>query len=296
MYLIIGANGFIGNKAYWALKAAGMAVKGTYFPDPHNLDEPDAIYLNLEQTDFKAIKELEGVKGVILCHGISGLDQCKQQPERTRQINVENTGRLLHCFNPQLVKVVFLSTSLIYAGDKNGPTEQDEPHPCTEYGRQKVAVEKFIISHFRRALILRLTKVFGVEKGDHTLFTSWLDRMIAGQKIKTATDSYISPVFVNDLVRQLVALLERDLSGVFNLGGQQVNTLAAFGRQLAGRFGFADRIEEVKTSELGLIENRPKFNSVDSGKLWRTISPDLTPMETCFGLLENNYGIKVAKI
>jgi len=278
------------------LKTASLAVKGTYFPDQLNMDKQDAVYLNLERTDFKAIKALEGVTSVILCHGISGLDQCKQQPERTRKINVENTNRLLQCFDSQLVKVIFLSTSLVYAGDMDSPTEQDEPHPGTEYGRQKAAVEKFIVSHFRRVLILRLTKVFGVEKEDHTLFTNWMDKMLVGTKIKVATDSFISPLFVNDLVKQMIALLERDHAGVFNMGGQQVNTIAAFGRQLADRFSFAERIEEVKISELGLLENRPKFNSVDSGKLWRKIAQTLTPMESCFELLANSYKIKAAKL
>ncbi len=90
-------------------------------------------------------------------------------------------------FCTQLIKVVFLSTSLVYAGDDVAHTEQDEPPPITEYGRQKVAVGKFINENFHNALILRLTKIFGVEKGDDTLFPAdRLDRMSSGQTIRVA--------------------------------------------------------------------------------------------------------------
>jgi len=295
MYLIIGANGFIGNHVYQALKADGRTVKGSFLPAPRNLAAADAVYLDLERPDFTPIQSLQGIECVILCHGISSLDQCRMHPERTRLINVENTCRLLECFDPSQTRIVFLSSSLVYKGDRDAPSEQEKPQPITEYGRQKADVEAFILRRFSRALVLRLTKIFGLTPGDQTLFTQWADRLRAGQKINVATDSSISPVYVNDLVIQLRALLYSQFTGVFNLGGQQSATLAAWGHQLAGRLGFEDQVDEIEINALGLVECRARFNSVDSSKLWQAIGKILTPMDTCFELLKTNYGIKGAQ-
>lgn len=292
MYLIVGANGFIGGSIYRAAKNARMAVKATYYPEPGNLAVEDASYLNLETPDFRDIMGWRDISTVFLCHGISSLDQCKMQPERTRLINVENTVRLLQCFDPHAVKVVFLSTSLVYDGTYATPTEQEAPHPLTEYGRQKMAVEDFVRHHCSNALILRMTKILGVERGDGTLFTSWLDRMLDGQTVKVASDSHISPVYVQDLIRMLTVMLERDLRGCYNFGGNETRSLATWGMRLASRFGMARLVEEVRMSELGLRETRPVYASVDSTKLWKDIGSHLTPVEEGFEMIARNYGMR----
>jgi dTDP-4-dehydrorhamnose reductase len=295
MHLIIGANGFIGSRLYRAAKEARSDVRGTYYPSPGILSGEEAAYLDLETPDFRSIAAWRDPEVVFLCHGISSLDQCKAQSERTHLINVQNTLRLLQCFDPQVVKVVFFSTSLVYAGDTPTPTEQEMPHPNTEYGRQKMAVEDYITHHFPNALILRMTKILGVDRGDGSLFTSWLDRMLTGQTVKVASDSYISPVFVQDLVRMLRVMLERDLRGCYNFGGLDIQTLATWGRRLASSFGMTRLVEEVKMSDLGLQETRPVYASVDSGKLWQDIGSHLTPVEEGLELMARNYGMRLTR-
>lgn len=289
-YLIVGASGFIGNRLYRSLKKRRDKVKGTYFPDNKNIDADDAVYLDLEKGEFDRNNDAGSFKYVVLCHGISNVDCCKLESDKTRRVNVENTVNYLKTFDPKGTVPLMLSTSMVYNGKDPVPLEDDIPAPIVEYGRQKLEVERFIEERFPRHIILRLTKVFGVQKNDGTIFTSWLDRFEKRESVPATDDLFISPVYVDDVIAVLLALMDKELSGKYNLGGQWIETIHWFCKRVAARFAVPENlVRRVSAGALGFVETRPKYNSLCSDKVLTATEAKLTDYEKSFNLMAKNY-------
>lgn len=290
MFLIIGASGFIGNKLYLDLKRRGLDVKGTYHTDASNLS--GGLYLDLLNGNFEEVLKLKELTHIILCHGISNIESCKKDTELSHRINVTNTIGLLNHLKGSGIVTIYFSTSMVYDGEKKYPDETEKPNPLNEYGRQKLSVEHYIKETFDKYIILRLTKVFGVERSDKTLFTSWLDKLMNKERIYTADDIFISPVFIMDVIRVVDALVNGSHYGVYNIGGEDIMSIYAFSISLAEFFRYdTNRIQHMSIKDFNFTEKRPKFNSVDPTKVKETTNVALTPYKRCFRLMANNYEI-----
>lgn len=292
MILVIGASGFIGNKVYQYFKEGDIEVKGTYFSNSNKIDKEGKIYLNLESGDITEIKKLKGLNHAIFCHGISDIEKCRNDQTFSNLVNVKNTFKLLEYCKDTNVIPVYLSTNMVFDGKDKLPSETDAPSPILEYGKQKLDVENFIINNFEKYIILRLTKVFGVEKGDGTLFTSWLDKLLMNENIIVAKDIFISPIYVADVVKIIVFLLENQDYGIFNLGGPEIGKPSDFAEKMVMFFGFdLNLVKKVLISSFAFAEGRPRFNSLDSKNIRQSSGIYLTALDDCLVKIGINYGI-----
>lgn len=297
MLLIIGASGFIGNKLYNHFKSKGLDVKGTYYSKTFEGAEKDGIYLDFNDSDFSSILKLEDLTHVFLCHSITGIDACKINRDISYKINVTNTTELLKHFIHTNVVPIYLSTDMVYSGTKKNFAESDAPAPPTEYGRQKVEVENYITKEFNKYIILRLTKVYGVEKDDQTLFTSWLGSLIKHKTIYSADDILISPIFVKDVIHALDSLVFGKHYGIFNLGGQETLTRYECSLKLAEFFNLdSSFIQRCSIKDFNFVEPRPLYNSLNSSKVRAATGIKLTSLEDSFKLikkLRNKRGVEI---
>jgi dTDP-4-dehydrorhamnose reductase len=288
--LIIGASGFIGNKLYSYFKSKGAEVKGTYHSKTFEGAEKDGIYLDLGSPDFSNILGLKDLTHIFFCNGVTNIDQCKINRNSSYKINVTNTIKLLDNFRHTRAVPVYLSTDMVYSGIQKEYTESDVPAPSTEYGRQKLEVEKYIEAQFSNYIILRLTKVYGVGKGDQTLFTSWLDSLMMYETIFSAADIFISPIFVMDVVHALDCLVTRKHHGIFNLGGHETATRYEFSQRLAHFFTCdLSLIEKRSINDFQFVEPRPLYSRLFSSKIIETTGIELKSIEDCFKLMAENY-------
>lgn len=292
MILIVGASGFIGNKLYAFLKKNKFDVRATYCTNDCNLLENEKIYLDLKNGDFSEIFKFNELTHVFFCHGISNIERCKIESDLSYTVNVTNTINFMKYLQKLDVVPIYFSTNMVYIGKKQNPTELDYPEPITEYGKQKLIVEQHIKNTFNKYIILRSTKVFGVEKGDQTLFTGWLDKLAKNEKIYAADDIFISPIFIMDILKITMILMDGNHYGIYNLGGKNTLSIYNFSKTFAEFCGFdLSLIQKVTNKDFNFIEARPMYNSVDSTKVKRTTNVDLTSYEDCFGVILNNYGI-----
>jgi len=297
LFLIVGASGFIGNKLYNHFKSKGLDVKGTYYSKTFKGAEKDGIYLDFNDSDFSNILQLKGLTHIFLCHGMTGIDECKINRDISYKINVTNTTELLKNFTYSNVIPIYLSTSMVYRGTKKNFAESDTPAPSTEYGKQKVEVENYITKEFNKYIILRLTKVYGVEKDDQTLFTSWLDSLIEHKTIYSADDILISPIFVMDVVHALDGLVFGKYYGIFNLGGQETLTRYECSLKLAKFFNLdSSFIQRCSIRDFNFVEPRLRYSALNSSKVIAATGIKLTSLEDSFKLikkLRNKRGLEI---
>ena len=92
--LVVGASGFLGRHIYKHFKAAGNLVTGTFCS---NQADPSMIRFDLNMDDLESIDDFseETDKCAILCAAETRLDTCENEREKSYQINVASTIRLI---------------------------------------------------------------------------------------------------------------------------------------------------------------------------------------------------------
>jgi len=68
-----------------------------------------------------------------------------------------------------------------------------------------------------RFLIVRLSKVYGLECGDKTLIDDIAQTLMQGNLLRAATDQIFCPTFIDDVVDHLMAAQAARMTGIINL-------------------------------------------------------------------------------
>lgn len=210
---ILGASGFIGEyiwKDYLRFQpdCLGTASKGLK-PGLEIFDlRSDPAALNLAE---------RGYEEVIIAGARSLVGDCQNNPEETYEVNVTGTLRFIEHCRASNIRIIFLSSDYVFPGTTGGYTEDSTPGPTTEYGRQKWAVEQQLAEWGGDTLVVRLSKIYGLRKGDGTLLDELVDNLIHNRPVRVANDQFFSPTWVGDVVGALKAILSRKLRGTIHL-------------------------------------------------------------------------------
>ena len=146
------------------------------------------------------------------------VDDCERDPVGSSRVNVAGTLELARRLSGRGIVPVFLSSDYVFAGtDPAGYADDSETNPTTEYGRQKAEVEAALAASGRPFTVLRLSKVFGLTRGDGTLLDEMAAKLTAGGIVSAATDQVFCPAWVGDVVRAAIAVQRAGLRGVVNL-------------------------------------------------------------------------------
>lgn len=264
-FLIIGASGFIGSHLLRHVVACSHEVIGTRSQSTN----ADLLRFDL-RTDrlLPRLPEefLDERCHVVVCSAISRIDRCFREPEVTRLINVEQTIQLIDDVADQCASVVFLSTSHAFDGKRGNFNEDDPTTPISEYGRQKVAVEKYLMENVPNALIARLDKVVGDRLDERHLFSEWYELIKTGKPIRCIDGQLLSPTLVDDVAVAIATGCEQSLRGLYHVSAPEAMSRT----ELANRFVKAAGASIEVTSEpllaFGFADARPLKSALDGGR------------------------------
>ena len=201
--LIVGGDGTIGSALNKRLLAEGFQVTcSTRRPGVYG---DTSLFLDLQDPDsFLPIKDRR-FDAAVLCGAITSIQKCEENPEQTRQVNVDATLALADLLAEAGSHLVFLSTNMVFDGSKPNAQSSDARNPLTEYGRQKAAVEVALLEFNIKASIIRLGKVL---PPNFPLFKEWLERMRSGNCIHPHANRTMAPIslaFATDVLAWLIA-------------------------------------------------------------------------------------------
>ena len=139
-YLILGANGLMGQQFVRLCRERGIDYEGTRFSreNPH-----------LKRIDFLEPASIPGILAeispqvVLNCVNLAGgVNFCEENPEPARKLHLEATKVLVDWCVKNHARFVFFSTDYVFDG-KNPPyKENDETGPLNLYGQLKLESEK----------------------------------------------------------------------------------------------------------------------------------------------------------
>ena len=280
--LIVGSSGFVGSALFReAGKTAGF-VAGTYCHTPCDkrnmlwldlLEDPKALALPKQFTTLSS-------KAAVICACISQVDLCARHREASHKVNVAHTIKLIDLLSREGFRIVYVSTDYVFDGKRGDYTESDRRSPINEYGRQKVAVEDYLLAKRSDSLIVRLSKVCAEYDHPKNLFTTWTEAIGTARRIRCIRGQRFSPSASGDIAKTLLLLTAKGCSGVYHVAGsswRSVDLALYFVKRLR-------RHEDVEVCELdhdqfSFWDPRPLNTSLDTQKLMAVQGLRFQPME-----------------
>jgi len=100
---------------------------------------------------------------VIHTAALTDVDYCEEHHDEALENNVAATEHVIEAANEIDVPIIFFSTDYVFDGKKNGEYEEtDISNPLSFYGKTKRMGEEHILQVSKRALIFRITWLFGI--------------------------------------------------------------------------------------------------------------------------------------
>jgi len=290
---IIGGSGFVGGHLLRAFRRVHPDTIGTSFSresdglQPFDIREPNLASLNLPE---------QGYAAVLIAAANPNVGYCEQNEEASRAVNVRGTLELIRQTVALGMRPIFLSSDYVFDGQVGGHDDDAPTNPSTIYGRQKELVEQELPRLGDNYLIVRLSKIYGVEKGDGTLLDEIASSLAAGKTIRTARDQVFSPTYAQDLASAIMELLSRDVTGRINVCAPRAfcrHELAVdVARAMELDEGVIKRqIEPVSLHDLPGMANRPLNTSMTPSRLARIIELRFTPMENSLRRVAANWAL-----
>lgn len=209
--LITGGAGLIGSHV---IQAAPRFVPGWTVHAPPRRE--------LDLTDFAGVEKWFRKRRpalVLHCAALSRAATCEADPALARRLNIELTRLLVGLARD--VPFVFLSSDLVFNGEKGNYVEEDAVGPLSVYAQTKAAAEEIVRGHPRH-LIVRTSLNYGHSTAGHRAFNeeiiqSWQQ----GRVLTFFSDEFRSPIPAEVTARAVWELVGRKASGVFHLGGAE---------------------------------------------------------------------------
>jgi dTDP-4-dehydrorhamnose reductase len=213
--LVLGGSSYVGG--HLLARLAPGSYTATYAANPApGCVHFDCAAMRLADADIGALADYDTA---LLLLGDTQPDSCVRDPERSHAVNVTGFEAVIDDLLAAGVRPVFVSSEFVFDGRRGNYVESDAADPILLYGRQKLAVERYLASRTDDYTVLRFAKVYGETPGDGTLFTNWLEPVMRGGRLKCAADQYFSPVFVEDVVDALLRAAAHRPAGVYHLAG-----------------------------------------------------------------------------
>ena len=199
------------------------------------------------------------------------VDIAEKEPVAAYQANALAVRNLALACRQSGCRLVHYSTDYVFDGTKGSPyVETDMPHPLGAYGVSKLAGELYAQAYLSDALIIRTSGVFGpagrfTPRGN---FVELMLRLAAGSApIRVVEDHVASPTYAPAMAARTVDMVERNISGLFHLGGGEAISWYDYARLIFSLAGVKPTLQPTDEREYRTAARRPKFSALSNSKL-----------------------------
>lgn len=274
--LVVGGNGLLGS----VLVAEGLDrsfdVSTTYHSEPPAFDVPS---FQLDVRDTERVEEILGTVSpdiVVNCAAMTDVDGCESAPEGAFEVNAEAPGSLAASTAERGIGFVHVSTDYVFDGRQRAPyAEEAEPSPVQTYGESKLAGEQAILERNERALMTRLSFVYGRRGDTRTLegFPAWVDdELAAGETVPLFSDQWITPSRAGAAASTILELIAESVTGVVHVASRSCVTPFEFGQKIAAARGHdTDLITEGSMADVDRTAERPRYTCLATDRVERVL-------------------------
>ena len=242
----------------------------------------EVVVFNHAQLDLGAPEQLRSTLGglnfdaLINAAAQTNVDRCETHQEEAFALNAEAPRVLAAICRTKKARFIHISTDYVFDGEKREPyTEEDEARPISVYGESKREGERRALEANDRALIARVSWVFGPDRP--SFIDAILKKARDEDEISAVADKYATPTYTLDICELLKPLLmdhqERGLLHLANSGECNWQEYAQWALDCCHKFGVPMTAKTVGAGSLGEMKNfiaqRPVYSVLSSGKYQR---------------------------
>lgn len=207
---------------------------------------------------------------------LTNVDYCEDHSAEAMRLNAEAPRVLAEICREKQSRFVHVSTDYVFDGEKREPyTEEDPANAISVYGESKRAGELQVMEANDRALVIRVSWVFGPDRP--SFVDAILKKARTEEQVSAVADKYSTPTYTTDIARLLRPLLDRsDVSGVLHLANRGTcswQEYAQWALDCCHKFGVAMKAKTVGASSLGEMKNfiarRPVYTVLGTQKYER---------------------------
>jgi dTDP-4-dehydrorhamnose reductase len=267
--LLTGASGLLGG--YLRRELARTDAEVTAWGGPRGAT--GMLFIDLANLDQVAAAFRAARPDVVLhAAAVSSVAVAYREPPRARQVNQVATERLAALAGDSGARLVYVSTDLVFDGERGGYRETDPAKPLSVYGRTKLAAEPAVLA--AAGVVARVSLLFGPGlDGRRGFFDEQVDCIRSGRPMRLFADEWRTPLALETAAEALVCIAQSDYKGLLHLGGPERMSRHEMGTRLARHLGCSEaRLLEVTRDSVEAPEPRPRDTSLDS-TLWRQVFP-----------------------
>lgn len=266
MYLIVGANGFIGS---YAIKNILKKTKENIIAVDKKIDlineDERILWAQCDITNHNDIVNLnrlvanrgEAVK-VIYLAAYHAPDKVLAYPKLAWNINITALSDFLNTLE-NVQCLFYSSTEMVYAsGDINTKFKEDAlRRPVNAYGKNKVVAEALVLGYGYN--VVRFPFLIGksILKEKKHFYDIIVETICAGQSIEMFKDAYKTALDFDTVTKLLVDLIEKhssEMPTVMNISGDEVISKYEMGLRIAKKYNCSsDLIVPISMNENNTI-------------------------------------------
>ena len=236
---------------------AGMLAYYLKPYQPNFASKTKKNWKNFHLCDIRFPEQLEKVINkiepeiVINTVAMGNIKRCELNPKLAEEINHIAHQNAISICNKRNIKLIYISTSSVFSGNKGNYNEEDTPHPTTIYGLTKLRGELATQKSSNDLTIFRVTAIFG----DYPSKMDFIQKTINELKLSNnfqCWEQVISPSWGVFVAEMIIKLIEKNVTGIWHIAGE----------------------EQLSRFEIGNII----YKNIQNGKITKVPTPKGLPM------------------
>ncbi len=269
MFLVVGANGQLGNELRLLLKEKAVYVD----KDELDITDKNAVEKFFAENSFEAI---------VNCAAYTAVDKAESDEELAAKINVNGPRNLAASGIP----LIHISTDYVFDGTSCRPyTEDDLPNPQTAYGRTKYAGEQAVLATAQTAVIIRTAWLYSTFGNN---FVKTMRRLGAERKsLNVVFDQVGTPTYAGDLAKAIVEILpqmKKGMKEIYHFSNEGVCSWYDFALAVMAQSDLDCEVLPIESKDYPTPAHRPFYSVLNKAKIKHD-----------FGIKINNWAISLAE-
>jgi dTDP-4-dehydrorhamnose reductase len=282
--LVTGASGMLGGRLTRLLGSQFEIVAAHHHaPAPAGVAH---VAMDLESAaSVQAAVETASPDAVVHAAAWAFADLCERDPDRAARVNAAGSEAVARACAARGLRLVGISTDLVFPGDRAWSDESQPAAPRMVYGHTKLRGEEAVLALAPRGVVVRIPLLVGRGYGTRSTATEsvgWALR--AGRPVTLFTDEYRTPADADSIAPALAVLLTGTQTGRFHLGGRERVSRHELGVRVARVHGLSESaITSALQASMASAAPRPPDVSLGSERARRELGYDPRTLEEMIG-------------